>query len=143
MGPLRLSALDQTDLEIISASMQDAIIKPQDLRYLKARRKFVLLANRFVWEAVHSGNRQPYQRRRCGLQFARVLEVKSALAQNAPVLSLLSIGFETGDPPSGTIVLTFAAGSTIRLGIECIEAQLDDLGPTWEALHQPIHDLPA
>ena len=143
MEPLRLTALDQTDLEIISASMQDAVIKPLDLRYLKARQKFVLLANRFVWEEVHSGKRQPYQRRRCGLQFARVLDIKSTFAGNAPVLSLLSIGFETGDPPSGTIVLTFAAGSTIRLGIECIEAQLDDLGPTWEALHQPIHDRPA
>src|SRR6266542_4402859 len=56
------------------------------------------------------------------------------------ILCLLSIGFEPGDPPSGTIVLNFAGGGTIKLEVECIEAQLDDLGPAWETAHVPWHE---
>jgi len=55
-------------------------------------------------------------------------------------LSLLSIGFEPADPPSGAIVLNFSGGSTIRLDVECIEVQLDDLGPAWETAHMPSHE---
>jgi len=139
---LKLTALDRDDLEIVSAHMQDAVVKVSDLRFLKAKRKFVLIANRFAWERVHAGGRRPYERRRSGLQFARVQAVKALrIRPDAAdsVLSLLSIGFEPADPPSGAIVLNFSGGSTIRLDVECIEVQLDDLGPAWETAHMPSH----
>jgi hypothetical protein len=35
--------------------------------------------------------------------------------------------------------LTFSGGGTIRLTVECIEAQLQDLGPSWTAKRTPSH----
>jgi hypothetical protein len=143
MGLVKLTALDASDLEVISAHMQDAVIKLADIRLLGAKKKFVLVANRFVWEAIHTGKRQPYERRRSGLQFARVLSARSVgIGQGAEndVLCLLSISFEPAEAPAGTIVLNFAGGGMIKLAVECIEAQLDDLGPAWETAHVPSHD---
>ena len=143
MSLLKLAALDEDDLAVISAHMQDAVLKVSDLRHLRAKQKFVLLANRFAWDAFHAGGRRSNERRRSGLQFARVLSAKAArIRQDTAegVLSLLSIGFEPAEAPSGTIVLNFSGGGTIRLDVECIEAQLDDLGPAWETAHIPSHE---
>ncbi|TIR86018.1 MAG: DUF2948 family protein, partial [Mesorhizobium sp.] len=48
---LKLIALDDQDLSIISAHVQDAVMKVSDLEYLPAAKRFVLTMNRFVWEA--------------------------------------------------------------------------------------------
>jgi len=143
MSLLKLAALDEDDLAVISAHMQDAVLKVSDLRHLRAKQKFVLLANRFAWAAFHADGRRSNERRLSGLQFARLVSAKAArIRQDTAegVLSLLSIGFEPADAPSGTIVLNFSGGGTIRLDVECIEAQLDDLGPAWETAHIPSHE---
>jgi hypothetical protein len=139
MTRLKLSALDPADLEIISAHMQDAVIVLGDVRYLKHERKFALIANRFVWQT----EKPPYERRRTGLSFDRVIAAKSQrISQGADdaVLSLLTISFLPDVAPSGTIVLTFSGGGQINLEVECIEARLEDLGPAWETPNLPSHD---
>ncbi len=134
---LKLAALDADDLAVISAQMQDAVLRVGDITHLKARRQFALLANRFAWE---SGERQ---RRRTGLHFDRVASVK---VQNIrqddadAIIALLAITFEQSAPPSGAITLAFAGGGTIRLEVECIEASLKDLGPAWATANQPSHE---
>ncbi len=135
---LKLSALDADDLAVISAHMQDAVLKLNGIRQLKAGRQFVLIANRFAW-----GADQP-ERRRTGLHFDRVTRVRSQRIRQGDdeaIVSLLTIAFEQKDPPSGEIILTFAGGGTIALEVECIEAQLRDLGPAWATDHQPQHDI--
>jgi hypothetical protein len=139
MTKLKLSALDPADLEIISAHMQDAVITLGDIRYLKPQRRFALIANRFLWQT----QKPPYERRRTGLSFDRVLAAKSQrISQGADdaVLSLLAISFTPGEAPSGTIVLTFSGGGQINLEVECIEARLEDLGPAWETPNLPSHE---
>jgi hypothetical protein len=139
MTKLKLSALDAADLEIISAHMQDAIVTLGDIRYLKPQHRFALVANRFLWQM----QKPPYERRRAGLSFDRVLAVKSQrISQGADdaVVSLLMISFTPGQQPSGTIVLTFSGGGQINLEVECIEARLEDLGPAWETPNLPSHD---
>jgi hypothetical protein len=139
MSSLRLSALDSADLEIMSAHMQDAVLTIGDIHFLKPQRKFALIANRFLWQK----EKPPYERRRTGLSFDRVLEAKShRILQGADdaVLSLLTISFITDEEPSGTIVLTFSGGGQINLKVECIEARLEDLGPAWETPNLPSHD---
>ena len=139
---LKLAALDSDDLAVISAHMQDAVLKAGDLSYLKKTRKFAFVANRFVWE--HGPRAEHFERRRAGLHFDRVIGVK---VQNLrrddadAVLALLSIGFEEGKAPSGAIVLDFSGGGSIRLEVECIEARLSDLGPAWATEHIPQHEL--
>jgi len=136
---LRLSALDTEDLAIISAQMQDAVLLAGDLSYDRKRRQFVLLANRFAWDDPETP-----QRRRTGLHFDRVLGVKTLhmghLEKDA-VLSLLSVTFAEREAPSGEVLLTFSEGATIRLSVECLEAQMADLGPAWAAIAVPHHDV--
>jgi hypothetical protein len=139
MANLKLTALDAADLEIISAHMQDAVITVGDIRYLKPVKKFALIANRFLWQ----NQKPPYERRRTGLSFDRVLEVKShRIRQGADdaILSLLAISFTPEEEPSGTIVLTFSGGGQIKLKVECIEARLEDLGPAWTTPNLPSHE---
>ena len=139
---LKLAALDADDLAVISAHLQDAVLNAGDLSYLKKARKFALVANRFVWE--HGPRAEHFERRRAGLHFDRVTGVKVqniGRGDREAVLSLLSIGFEETDPPSGAIILAFSGGGTIRLEVECIEAQLSDLGPAWATEHLPRHEV--
>jgi len=136
---LRLSALDVEDLAIISAQMQDAVLLAGDMTFDPKRRKFVLLANRFAWDAQDTP-----QRRRTGLHFDRVLSVKTlnmGHLEKDEVLSLLSVTFAETDAPSGEVLLSFADGATIRLGVECLECQMADLGPAWAAKAVPHHDV--
>jgi hypothetical protein len=138
MPSVKLTALDAEDLEVISAHMQDAVIRTEDIKFLKRFGKFVLIANRFTWE--QSGQRE---RRRTGLHFERVRAVKSRrikLGEPGLILSLLAIRFEPGDAPSGTIVLDFSGGGAIQLDTECIEARLEDLGPAWDTPRTPSHE---
>ena len=134
---LKLAALDSEDLAVISSHMQDAVVKVGDVVLSPARRQFALVANRYAWDEIHER-----QRRRSGLHFDRVLSVRSHNIRRddrEAILSLLSIGFTETDPPGGDIVLTFSGGGSIRLAVECIEAQLKDLGPAWATVHTPAH----
>ncbi|MEI8178755.1 DUF2948 family protein [Aestuariivirga sp.] len=136
---LRLTALDTEDLAIISAQMQDAVLLAGDLSFDPKRKQFVLLANRFAWDAPDTP-----QRRRTGLHFDRVLSVKTlnmSHLEKDEVLSLLSVTFAELDAPSGEVLLTFSEGATIRLSVECLEAQMADLGPAWAAVAVPHHDI--
>ena len=35
----------------------------------------------------------------------------------------------------------FSGDASLRLEVECVEAQLADLGPVWAARHAPAHDV--
>ncbi|HVW92973.1 MAG TPA: DUF2948 family protein [Devosia sp.] len=141
MADLKLLALDSEDLDVISATTQDAVVRVPDLAFAEGDHRFALLMNRYAWEA---GERGKGQRRRTALSFARVSDVKTAgINMNASegVLELLDIRFTPTDEPAGTIELRFAGGGTIRLAVECIEAQLEDLGAAWAAKARPEHEL--
>jgi len=143
---LRLIALDTDDLAVVSAHVQDAVLKVPDLNWLPAEKRLVMAMNRFAWEAAGAGSwrKRSYQRRRAALHFARVQAVKSAgIDRDAPetVLALLALRFEPREAPSGDVVLAFAGGATLRLTVECLEVQLTDLGPAWSTPHAPRHIL--
>jgi hypothetical protein len=147
MAELKLIALDADDLAIISANLQDAVMKVGDLAFLPREKRFAAVANRFDWvdaiekETVRDDGR-PYARRRTALRFERVLSARVQgldLNNKEAVTSLLAIGFEPLDAPAGQITLQFADGGAIRLDVECIEAELRDLGPAWQAKSKPQH----
>ena len=143
---LRLIALDTEDLAILSAHVQDAVLKVKDVYWLPSDRHFVVIMNRFVWEAqtLASWRRREYTRRRSALHFARVTKVQATgVGRGNPdaVLDLLAVRFEPGESPSGEVVLDFAGGAAIRLSVEVLEAELTDLGPAWSTPHAPRHVL--
>jgi len=145
MDTLKLIALDEEDLQILSAHLQDSVLKVDDVEYLAAEKKLVLGVNRFVWEqAVDGKRRRTFERRRTALLFDRVSNVKATgidRRHGDDILSLLAIHFIVSDAPSGIVELTFAANKALRLEVEAIEAQLTDLGPAWETTFKPEHEI--
>lgn len=145
MTKLKLVALDGEDLEILSAHLQDAVLRVGDMAYLPKEKRFAAIANRFDWEKAQIAEKnggKSYERRRAALRFDRVLGAKVkdiALAAPNTVLELLALQFEASDAPEGYINLYFAGGGTIRLHVECIEAELSDLGAAWSAKSKPDH----
>jgi hypothetical protein len=141
MDTLKLLALDEEDLAIISAHVQDAVMKKGSLDYLPSSRQFVVAMNRFAWELA---DRSQNQRRLSLLSFSRVLSARTLGLGNADpdmVLSLLAIRFLPKDPPAGTIELVFSGDAAVRLEVECIEAQLTDTGGVWRASSRPTHKV--
>ena len=140
MELLKLAALDAEDLAVVSAHLQDAILKAGDLAYLASSHRFVLVARRFDWSAEEG---EAPRRRLTGVHFERVLAVRSRGltpgAESDAGLELLAVTFEPGDAPSGTATLVFAGGAAIQLDLECIEVRMKDLGPVWEAEGRPDH----
>lgn len=137
---LHLTAFDADDLQAISANLQDAVIRRADMAWQPQRRQFAMVANRFAWDALpHT------QRRRSGVHFNYVTRVRQNMPESLPrdgVLSLLSVAFEpaAGDGISGTVMLAFSGGHRVALDVECLDVQLDDLGPAWAARNEPHHD---
>ncbi len=137
--PLRLIALDADDLAIVSAHLQDAVLKRRDMAWLPAERRFALAARRFDWQGAQAGHKR---RRLAALHFDRVTAARHSRIDpgaSDTVLNLLAITFDETQAPAGDITLTFSDGAAIRLSVECIEAQMKDLGPVWEAVATPGH----
>ena len=143
MTDLKLIALDTEDLEVISAHVQDAVLRVADMGYARADRRFALLMNRFDWEA-DVARRGKGIRKRAALHFDAVQSVVTNgfdPSSAEGVLELLAITFTPIDGPSGIVELSFAGGGTVRLGVECLEARLSDLGAAWAAAAKPKHAL--
>lgn len=143
MTDLKLLALDAEDLEVISAHVQDAVVRVADMGYARADHRFALLMNRFDWE-TGLAKRDKGVRKRAALHFDAVQSVvTNGFDPAAPegVLNLLAILFTPTDGPAGTVELSFAGGGTVRLGVECLEARLSDLGAAWAATAKPGHAL--
>lgn len=144
MDQLRLIALDEQDLNVISAHVQDAVMKVGDLQYLPGKRRLVLPMNRFVWEKKPGFLRRNDERRQSLLHFDRVLAARTAgIARDEPddVLCLLAVSFVPTDAPSGIVELVFSGGGIIMLEVECLEARLADIGGAWQASSRPAHRI--
>ena len=137
---LHLTAFDAEDLGVISAQMQDAVIRFADVGYLKRQRRFALVANRFAWDQLPAK-----ERRRSGLTFNGVTRVRRQGPQEPDALTILSLLAITFTPVAGTeelggvITLTFSGGHVIALDVEVIDVALDDLGPAWSTDATPEH----
>jgi hypothetical protein len=136
---LRLQADDAEDLAVISAQMQDAVLKRADMQFDAKRRRFAMVVNRFAWDALPEK-----VRRRAGLHFDDVTSVKVSgfeSAQASAVLSVLAISFEPTNGLAGNVTLSFSAGKQIRLVVDCLNVTMADLGGAWSASSVPAHEL--
>jgi hypothetical protein len=143
MDLLKLIALDKDDVAVISAHLQDAVTKVSDVVWRPGEKRLVVGLNRFDWEAA-SGNVPLYRRRRrrTALRFDRALALQCrniSPKDKEAVLNLLAVEFDEHDSPGGTVILTFSGGAALRLAVECPEAELSDLGPTWTTVKCPRH----
>lgn len=142
MSQLKLVALDEQDLSVVSAHVQDAVAKVGDLSFLAADRRFVVAMNRFAWEKKTGLFSGTPERRRSVLHFEGVSGVRFSgfsLEAKEDVLSVLALRFIPGDAPGGTIEIVCAADAAVRLDVDYIEARIADLGAAWEASSRPRH----
>jgi Protein of unknown function (DUF2948) len=141
MDLLKFVVLDEEDLEVVSTHLQDAVVKVADVHWRPAEKRLVLALNRFDWEGAQCQNPE-FHRRRSALRFERVLSCKCKSVNPAgqdAVLNLLAVEFTETDAPAGVVTLTFSGGPALRLEVECLEAELADLGPEWTAAACPAH----
>ncbi|KUO63168.1 MAG: hypothetical protein APF80_14055 [Alphaproteobacteria bacterium BRH_c36] len=153
MSELKLIALDADDLNVISAHLQDAVGRAGDIAYKPGGRRFAMVLNRFDWPdagaknsaanpAARGGGASTYGRCQTALRFEKVDAVRSIgidRSRKQDVVSLLAIGFTESEPPSGTVTLYFSGGPQIAIDVECIEAELRDLGAAWTTTRRPEH----
>jgi len=147
MEELKLVALDKDDIEVMSAHVQDALVKVGDIFWRPREHRFVMALNRFDWMNAVDGagpkSKSPdYRRCRTALRFERVVSCRCrGLDQSGKdaVLNLLAVEFAERDAPAGTITMTFSGGGAIRLEVECLEAELIDLGEVFATMACPDH----
>jgi hypothetical protein len=142
---LKLVALDKDDVEVVSAHVQDARVRVADIFWQPREHRFVMALNRFDWMSAVDAKtdaKADYRRCRTALRFERVLACKCRnLDQTAKDarLNLLAVEFAEADSPAGVVSLIFSGGGVIRLDVECLEAELADLGEVSAAALCPDH----
>lgn len=143
--PLRLTAVDASDLPVVSALVQDAVGKVANVRYAPGRRRFSLMLYRFRWEDEPRAKRErrPMERVAAALTVDDVLgaSVSGLDPQDGEaVFNLLTLNFEPGEDGAGVLVVACSGGATIRLSVECVNLALVDLTRPWEAKSTPRHE---
>ena len=143
---LKLIAMDDQDLQVISAHLQDAVLRIADIAYLPREHRFAALVNRFNWTAALGSSEadELMTRHRSAVRIERIRAARTQgidLGAKDQVLSLLAIQFEQlhDDDPAGQMTLIFAGGGAIQLDVECIEVELRDLGGAWATKSRPDH----
>ena len=162
-GGLRLKARDAEDMGVLAAVLQDALVPLIDVTFQKAQKRFVMVANRFMWESLKADRPQAqpvpvgqpgsegdaafedeapeprFQRVNCGLRFDHVANVRVRaidMKQRDQILNLLTLARD----PDG-LTLLFSEDAAIRLVGRRIEAHLEDLGEPWPTDWRPAHRL--
>src|SRR5262245_21239391 len=151
--PLKIVAHDADDLAVVSACLQDALIPLNEMRYLPAELRFILVANRFRWERAAAPGKEPapevdatfesdedfgdLQRINAGICIDRVTAVRSrGIDRSKPddFLSLLSLNMD-----GNKLLLVFAGGGVLQIEVEGLALFLSDLGKAWPTQWQPDH----
>ena len=139
---LKLIARTTEDLRVISAHLQDSIVKASDIANLKKNRIFLMQLNRFMWEDVEKGVFRKNKRIRTVLKFENILKVASKnVDQNKNDIFLDFLAIETIKMPDKNyeMNLIFSGDVVLKLIAEAIEVTLDDQGSPWESKNKPEH----
>ncbi len=134
---LRLLAHTAEDMTVISALVQDAAVRRADIHYDSKARRFVLLLQRYRWEADKTRTRV-----RSALKIDHAIAAKSR-GEIGEALALLSVEAHivsaNPDDPAVDIVLRFSGDATIRIAADSPSVTLEDLTDAWTAKRTPVH----
>ena len=144
---VRLRAASMSDVEVISALLQDAIIPGEDMTFDRAGRRFVMVANRFCWDrqpldGVTSETGAPiYERRLCGVRIEGVSAVAASgmpAARRGALFNLLAI--TVSDKTDGRVDILFSDGVSLRLAVDGISILAEDLDDGRPTSIMPSHE---
>ena len=135
--PLKILAEGLDDLALLSAVLQDAVMRPSEMVFDQKSRTFTIILNRYCHELAST---HPL-RARAALKFHGVAKVASKRLDNQEVLDLLILKAEALEPPGFAIELVFAGkeGAGLRFEVECLDILLVDLTPPRRSQHRPNH----
>lgn len=153
-GPLKLRVKDEEDLAVVAACLQDALVPIGDMSFLPQDRRFVMVANRFRWEAqgqpAPAASREArdvafeddagpsYERVNCGVWIEGVRAVRTQgidFRDRSRILDLLTLR-KTDDG----LLMIFAGDATVRLEIDGFAAFVEDIGEGWPTRWRPNHE---
>jgi len=129
MTPRKLIALDEDDLAVISAHVQDARVRTGNILWRQGEKRLVIGLERLDVEEELEGRQAGHLV--SALRFDRVLAVKSRnVAMDRPdtAIELIGLEFIATDAPSGRVTLLFSGLGALQLEVECLECELADLG---------------
>ena len=141
---LKLIAKTEDDLRVISAHLQDSIVKTSDIANLKKNKIFLMQLNRFMWEDVEKGVFRKNKRIRTVLKFENVLSVLSRNINTKGkerFLDFLTMESNILEDKTCEINLIFSGDVVIKIKAEVIEITLDDQGSPWETKNKPKHNF--
>lgn len=141
-APLKIRFEDEEDLQVLSAALQDAVLRVGDMAYLTRERRFVCIALRFRWERLDETAPEAerrYERVHTGITFEDVAGVKRRgvdPARPGQMLALLAIRVA-----GGAVDLICAGGAAIRLEIGRIAGHAQDMDEPWPTRWRPSHPV--
>ena len=139
--PLKLRAEDEEDLAVVSTILQDALVPVGEMAYLPEEKRFVLVANRFKWEAPPLTVGKLYERTLIGIAFDEVEAVKIRGFDRADHDHILQVLAVRALP--GAVVFDFSGNDSMRLEVGRILCHLEDIGEPWPTPWRPRHPLDA
>ncbi len=167
-GPLKLRAHDIEDLRALATCLQDALVPVADLAYLKAEKRFVMVASRFKWEggAQTAPDSAPEPAPAVAPEVAgaeRDSDARFEEADGGPLYQRVNctvcfdwvrnirfrgvdlrrkdqlLNLLTLEADPGAVTLLFSGGGEIRLEVSDIRCHLEDLGEPWPTRWRPDH----
>jgi hypothetical protein len=136
---LKLRAEDEDDLAIISAVLQDALVPVAEMVFLPDEQRFVLVANRFMWERKPVDKKGHCERTLTGIAFDGVKAVRVRGFERTERDRILQILAVRAVP--GSIVFEFSGDDAMRLETDQILCHLEDIGEPWPTPWRPRHAL--
>jgi hypothetical protein len=137
-GPLRLRAVDEQDLAVLAAFLQDAIANVSEMAYLPEQRVFALAVCRFRWERVLSPTpEEVFERVTCAVTIGSVDTPKYRgfdLKDRSRTMPLLTMTME-----DEAVTLTFGGDAAVRLPISALDVRIEDFGECWPTKTKPEH----
>ena len=133
MEPVKFVALDRDDLEVVSAHLQDAVVKVADVHLAAAGEA------RWWSRSTASTGRRPRARsrssgaaaRRCASSGSTACKCRNVdPAGKDAVLNLLAVEFAETDPPAGVVTLIFSGGG-------CCGSRSSAWRPNWPISGRP------
>jgi hypothetical protein len=137
--PLKLRAEDEEDLAVVSTILQDALVPVGEMAYLPDEKRFVLVANRFKWEAPPLSGGKLYERSHIGIAFDDVEGVKIRGFDRGDQDRILHVLAVRAVP--GAVVFDFSGNGSMRLEVGRILCHLEDIGEPWPTRWRPRHPL--
>ena len=135
---LKLRAIDNEDLAVLAAFLQDAIADVSEMAYLPEDHRFAMIVCRFRWErAVKAEPVETFERVTCAvtIEDAAIPQYRGfSLADRDRMMPLLTTIYD-----DGAVHLTFGGGAAIRIPVEKLDLRMEDFGSCWPTTQKPEH----